>query len=73
MAKNLNVIISAVGRKYLSSNERVIEKPNVLQYGLSLVVTYKKIRPALSFRFPGNSTTDNVFNFVVGLNFGYVF
>jgi hypothetical protein len=73
MDKNLNVIISAVGRKYLSSNERVTDKPNIIQYGLSIVVPYKKIRPALSFRFPGNDLTDHLFNFVVGLNFGYVF
>ncbi|HMS34106.1 MAG TPA: hypothetical protein PKC91_08465 [Ignavibacteria bacterium] len=71
--KNLNVILSLVGRKDLSSNELVTEKINIIQYGLSIVVPYKKIRPALSFRFPGNSETDNVFNFVIGLNFGYVF
>lgn len=71
--KNLNVILSAVGNKYLSSNTRVTDKPNAIQYGLSVVVPYKKIRPALSFRFPGNNTTDPVFNFVIGLNFGYVF
>ena len=73
MDKNLNVILSAVGRKDLSSNDEVKDKINIIQYGLSIVVPYKKIRPALSFRFPGNSKTDNVFNFVVGLNFGYVF
>lgn len=73
MDKNLNVILSAVGRKDLSSSAVVQDKLNIFQYGLSIVVPYKKIRPALSFRFPGNRTTDNVFNFVVGLNFGYVF
>ncbi len=73
MAKNLNVILSAVGRKFLSSNARFNEKPSVMQYGLSIVVPYKKIRPALSFRLPGNDFTDNLFNYVVGLNFGYVF
>ena len=73
MDKNLNVIFSAVGRKDLSSNAVVTDKINIIQYGLSLVVPYKKIRPGLSFRFPGNSTTDPAFNFVVGLNFGYVF
>ena len=73
MDKNLNVILSAVGRKDLSSNAEVMGKLNIIQYGLSIVVPYKKIRPALSFRFPGNSTTDKVFNFAVGLNFGYVF
>lgn len=73
MDKNLNVILSAVGRKYLSSSSRVTDKPNIIQYGLSIVVPYKKIRPALSFRFPGNSLADNILNFVVGLNFGYVF
>ena len=73
MDKNLNVILSAVGRKDLSSNAEVKDKINIIQYGLSILVPYKKIRPALSFRFPGNKTTDNVFNFTVGLNFGYVF
>lgn len=73
MDKNLNVILSAVGRKDLSSSAVVQDKLNIFQYGLSIVVPYKKIRPALSFRFPGNRTTDNVLNFVVGLNFGYVF
>ncbi len=71
--KNLNVILSVVGNKYLSTNERVTDKPNVIQYGLSIVVPYKKIRPALSFRLPGNDLADNLFNYVVGLNFGYVF
>ena len=71
--KNLNVILSAVGNKYLSSNDVETDKPNVIQYGLSIIVPYKKIRPALSFRFPGNTRADRLINFVVGLNFGYVF
>lgn len=71
--KNLNVILSAVGRKNLSSNSVEVDKPNLIQYGLSIVVPYKKIRPGLSFRFPGNNRADNLINFVVGLNFGYVF
>ncbi|MEO8209600.1 MAG: hypothetical protein ABI840_03480 [bacterium] len=73
MDKNLNVILSAVGRKDLSSNAVIINKINIIQYGLSIVIPYKKIRPALSFRIPGNSMTDHIINFVVGLNFGYVF
>lgn len=71
--KNLNVILSAVGNKYLSTNERVTNKQNVIQYGLSIVVPYKKIRPGLSFRFPGNDLSDRLVNFIAGLNFGYVF
>lgn len=73
MDKNLNVILSAVGRKGLSSNASEVDKPNIFQYGLSVVVPYKKIRPGLSFRFPGNNRADQLINFVVGLNFGYVF
>ena len=73
MDKNLNVILSAVGRKYLSSNSVEVDKPNLIQYGLSIVVPYKKIRPGLSFRFPGNTRADRLLNFVVGLNLGYIF
>lgn len=71
--KNLNVILSAVGNKYLSSNAEEVDKPNIIMYGLSIIVPYKKIRPGLSFRFPGNTRADRLINFVVGLNFGYVF
>lgn len=73
MDKNLNVILTAVGRKFLSSNSVIKTKGYVLQYGLSIVVPYKKIRPALSFRIPGNDLSEAVLNYVIGLNFGYVF
>lgn len=70
--KNLNVILSAVGRENVSSNAVVREKFRLMQYGLSIVVPYKKIRPALSFRIPGDKI-DRILNYAVGLNFGYVF
>ncbi|MEO8209660.1 MAG: hypothetical protein ABI840_03795, partial [bacterium] len=71
--KNLNIIFSAVGRYDVSTNAKVKEKNNILMYGLSVVVPYKKIRPALSFRVPGSDLSKDVLNYVVGLNFGYVF
>ena len=71
--KNLNVIFSLVGREDLSANAKVKEKLNLFQYGLSIVVPYKKIRPAISFRIPGSDKAKSVLNYVVGLNFGYVF
>lgn len=71
--KSLNLIFTLSGRQNLSSNAKIKEKEHVIQYGLSIVVPYKKIRPAFSFRFPGNKPADRVLNYVGGLNFGYVF
>lgn len=71
--KNLNIILSLVGREDLSANATIKQKFNLFQYGLSIIVPYKKIRPAISFRFPGNDRAKSVLNYVVGLNFGYVF
>lgn len=71
--KYLNVIFTIAGRESLSSNSVIKSKSHVVQYGVSVVVPYKKIRPALSFRYPGNSPANRVLNYVLGLNFGYVF
>ncbi len=71
--KNISVLLSGVGRYYLSSGARFPEKKNVLQYGLSIIVPYKNIRPAVSFRIPGNESTGKKLNYVIGLDFLYLF
>jgi hypothetical protein len=71
--KNINLILSAVGRYNVSSGPRFPKKRNVLMYGLSIIVPYKNIRPAISFRVPGNDTAQSILNYVIGLEFKYVF
>lgn len=71
--QRINVILSAVGRYTISSNAAYPDKRNFLEYGLSVAVPIKRFRPAVIFRVPGNERTGYLMNFVVGLNFEYVF
>lgn len=71
--KRIEVMLSAVGRYDVSSGARFPEKRTLLQYGLSVVVPLKSFRPGISFRVPGNDRAGDIVNYVIGLDFKYLF
>jgi hypothetical protein len=71
--KQIEVILSAVGRYDVSSGPRYTEKRTLIQYGMSIIVPVNNIRPAISFRVPGNDRTGDIINYVIGLDFQYLF
>jgi hypothetical protein len=71
--KQIEVILSAVGRYDVSSGTLYPEKRSLIQYGLSVIVPVNNIRPAISLRVPGNDRSGDVINYVIGLDFMYLF
>ena len=69
--KAFEFLFTADGRYDLSSGPKLPQKDNVLVYGVSVTVPYKKFRPGISFRVPGNELSGNLINYVIGLNFEY--
>lgn len=72
ISKYVHAVIGLTGRYDVSSGPKYPEKYNYIQYGLVLTFPYKSIRPGLSFKVPGSDAED-LFNYVIGLNFTYDF
>lgn len=69
----LNIIVGATGRLGVSSNSQIQDKLHFLQYGATITVPFGNFRPGINFRIPGNSATEKIIDYVVGVNLAYSF
>jgi len=69
----VTIIVGLTGRLDVSSDPRFEEKAHILQYGATLTVPFGNFRPGINFRIPGNKLTENLIDYVFGINLTYVF
>jgi hypothetical protein len=71
----VNILVGLTGRLDASSDpaSRYSGKAHILQFGTTITVPFGNFRPGINFRIPGNKLTEDLIDYVFGLNLSYSF
>lgn len=69
----VTIIVGLTGRLDVYSDPRFKGKGHLLQYAATITVPFGNFRPGINFRIPGNKLTEDLIDYVVGLNLSYSF
>lgn len=69
----VTIIVGLTGRLDVNSDPRFKGKGHLLQYAATITVPFGNFRPGINFRIPGNKLTEDLIDYVVGLNLSYSF